>query len=147
MKRSKRMESLVRLARNEEKQAIARMNSAAAELRKKQATLTELEQYKLEYAQKMQLTLGQGIGMQALRRYHAFLDSIDQGISQQRQEVDKARQVYEQTRKEWLQYQSRTKALDSAVQHCKGEERAQDSKRQQKIMDEFSARIGRKPGR
>ncbi len=144
MKRSKRMESIVKLAANEEKQAVARMSQAAANLEKKQATLLELEHYKLEYSQKMQLTKGNSIGVQALRRYHAFLASIEQGIAQQQQEVQKAQQAYEQARQEWMRFRTRTKALDTAMQNCRREERTQETKGQQKIMDEFSARMGRR---
>ncbi|MCP5279584.1 MAG: flagellar export protein FliJ [Thiobacillus sp.] len=101
--------------------------------------LEEIQGYKQEYQQRMTGAGQQGLEIHRLREYYAFLLKVDQAISHQEGEVDKARANWAAAHEKWLEQRRQVKAYEVLAQRHHQEARRQEEKRDQRATDEAAA--------
>jgi flagellar FliJ protein len=102
--------------------------------------LKMLEQYRVEYAQKMREASTEGITRSALHNYHDFLARIDQAIAQQSLAVRNSEQSTAVGQNHWKEQNKRLKAIDTLSLRHDAKERWRDGKIEQKTQDEYATR-------
>ena len=101
--------------------------------------LEEIQGYKREYQERLAGTGRQGVEIHRLREYYAFLQKVDQAISHQAAEVDKARANWVAAHEKWVEQRRQVKAYEVLAQRHHQETRRQDEKRDQRATDESAA--------
>ncbi len=140
MKKSRRMQTLVKLARIEEEHAVLQRNEAQNAYSAHLGKLRELESFYKEYKQRMDTLGGAGMDMGRLNEYRGFVRQIDQALKIQRQLVAEARGVLERHDESWKAARVHHKALDNYQSRCRKEEDLESAKREQKESDERAMR-------
>lgn len=143
-RKSERLKSILNLAKNEESSAAKEMRLAMDWLEKLQKSLSDLSQYHNEYKASWQDSIGKNYSIDQLNQYRNFLAQIDNGIRQQKQQIEQAQHDFTEKKQLWLGRRARTKALSKVMENYHYKEKRQDQQREQKLQDEFAAR--RKPG-
>ena len=140
MNRSKRIQSIAKVAENEEKNAAKEMEKSIQLLQKHEAHLQELTKYREEYTESMNKSFSRGMDAVQLCQYRAFLTNLTQTIDRQVKVVSAATSELKKMRALWLGRYNRTKALEKAAKNYQLDELEQEKKKQQKIVDEISSR-------
>ncbi len=140
MTRSKRMETIVRMAGRAEEDAARALSQSLNGLGECQARLDELRGYRQEYMQQFQaegLTLG-AAEMQYYRRFTHRLDGI---IAQLEQQLAQHNQASDQHRKNWAAQHNKTHALGDIRDRYQREETRRDEHRMQLEIDERAQHV------
>lgn len=99
-----------------------------------------IEQYRDEYQARFVANAQSGIGRHAWENYRAFLNRLDDAVTQARGLVTTAEQRTAVGQQEWLHKRGRLKAFDTLAQRHQSDLVQADNKREQKGMDELAAR-------
>ncbi len=142
-RKSQRMETVVRLARHDERSAGQALARARQVLEAQLQRLQELEDYRRDYARRFSELGGGGIDMARLNEYRRFIARLDEAIRQQRQHLERCQEAVEHSRQAWQQARLRHQAVDDYRQRCVHEERCRDLQYEQKESDERAQRQGR----
>ncbi len=140
MKKSRRMQTLVKLARMEEEHAILQLGEAQRVFSEQMSKLQELESFHKEYRQRLEALGGSGTDIARLNEYRGFIHQIDQAMKIQRQRVAEAREVLDKQDLSWKEARVHHKALGNYQQRCREEEDLIQAKREQKESDERAMR-------
>lgn len=121
-------------------EALAKALKAVDEAKNKEVML---ENYKEEYLGNMKKSLGVGVTVDAYQNYQQFMVKLEQAISGQREAVKYA-EGHLQVQRQLLQ-ESQRKKLSYDVLLERADKRAlkAETKRDQKMMDEYASRITR----
>lgn len=139
MTRSKRMQPVVEVTQQREREAAKRLGEAQQRVQAAEQRLDELVRYRDEYAE--QFASGGSLTAARLRDYRIFLDRLNQAVDQQRALVARAQQEAEAQRQRWLDIRTRVQALDKVVERYRGEERSQHERRLQKESDQHTLNV------
>src|SRR5574343_445462 len=134
------LQPLLELMQTRTDEATRTLGQLIAAEQNARSRLGMLEQYRAEYAQKMQDAAASGITQLALRNYQDFLARIDEAIDQQRQAVKQSEHNTAAGQANWQAQNKRLKAIDTLYVRHDARERAFESKQEQKLLDEFSVR-------
>lgn len=104
------------------------------------ARLKMLEEYRAEYAQRMQEAATQGMTPMTLRNYQDFLARIDQAVTQQAAAVRLSEQQTAHGQENWKTQNKQLKAIDTLALRHENRERFREGKKEQKLLDEFTTR-------
>ncbi len=110
---------------------------------KEQESTTKLEllqNYRAEYEQRFRDALNDGIGVEALRNYSAFMARIDEAIDVQRKQVKLTQQHTAHGKEAWMHQRNRAKAFDTLHERHLASESRKLGKTEQSLLDEHSAR-------
>lgn len=133
MTRSKRMQSVVEVTANSERES-ARV---LAELQKRvlaaEQRYQELIRYRDDYTQ--QFASGGSLSVARLQDYRIFLGRLNQAVEQQQQLVERAQQDCAKQRQRWMAIHTRVQALGKVVTRYRDEERSDNERREQKDSD------------
>jgi len=144
MKRSKRMQPIVELADNREREAARQVGAARHELGEREQRLQELIDYRDEYAQRFDQAGAVGLDTATLLSYRQFLSQLHEAIEYQRKVVADGERLVEQRIEEWKQVRTRLEALGKVVERLHREEADAVERQEQKETDEFGQRSGRR---
>lgn len=136
MIRSKRMQPVVNVTANREREAAKRLGECQQRIQAAEQRLAELIKYREEYTQ--QFASGGSLNTARLQDYRAFLNRLNQAVDQQRHQVTQVSHECEGLRQRWLALHVRAQALDKVVERYRGEERSEQAKREQKDSDEHA---------
>lgn len=100
-----------------------------------------LVQYRNEYQALFLAAAEKGLDPQRWRNYRQFLDKIDEAIEQARTMAATARQRTAVGQKNWLDKRGKVKAFDTLAQRFRARIAYEESRTQQKLMDEHAARF------
>lgn len=139
MTRSKRMQPVVEVTQQREREAAKRLGEAQQRMQAAEQRLDELMRYRDEYTQ--QFASGGSLTAARLRDYRIFLDRLNQAVDQQHALVARAQQEAEAQRQRWLDIRTRVQALDKVVERYRGEERNQHERRLQKESDQHTLNV------
>lgn len=103
------------------------------------AQLESLSRYRLEYAQRLQTAMRDGIDPASMHNYQQFLASLDAALDRARQALADQRQRVQQTQKQWQQEQKRLSAYDTLASRRHAELQRQQDRREQRSSDELAA--------
>ncbi|MGA7800077.1 MAG: flagellar export protein FliJ [Gammaproteobacteria bacterium] len=145
MTRSKRMQPVVRVAEDRERQAARALGDAQRALAENEAKLTELIGYREQYSRDFSAAGGAGLDARRVHEYRVFLDRLGVAVSQQSAAVEKLRGDCERSRQRWLETRTRAQALDKVTERYQSVERKAEERREQHDMDERALRNRSKP--
>lgn len=134
MTRSKRMQPVVEVTVNREREAARRLGELRQRQQAAEQRLQELIQYREDYAR--QFAAGGSLSAARLQDYRVFLGRLNQAVEQQQALVERARQdcVAQQTR--WMELHTRVQALGKVVSRYRDSERSDRDRREQKEADQ-----------
>ena len=144
MKKSKRFQSVIKVAVARERQAATALGEAQAALQSQMARLEELLHYQEEYQLHFHRTGSLGMEARRILDYRAFLEKLKQAIRQQENMVDAAQQVVEERKQQWFHSRGKLKTYDNVMERFQTEEQRQEDQREQKETDERAQHAGRK---
>jgi flagellar FliJ protein len=134
------LQPLLEIMQDRADEATRRLGQLIAAEQNAKSRLLMLEQYRDEYAQKLRDAITQGITQLALRNYQDFLGRIDEAIMQQGLAVKNSEHQTASGQEHWKSQNKQLKAIDTLSQRHETRERLKESKREQKLQDEFSTR-------
>lgn len=102
--------------------------------------LEEIQGYKLEYQRRLTGAGEQGLQIHLLREYHAFLGKVEQAITHQSDEVDKAHANWQAAHEKWLTQRQQVKAYEVLARRHAHTEVVREEKRDQRVTDEAASR-------
>ena len=123
-----------------------RMDDAASELGKLISREQEgadklkmLKDYRAEYEARFMETAAQGIGVEALRNFNAFITRIDEAIEAQQQIVKRSQNATARGQQTWMHQRNRLKAFDTLHERHLAEQQRAELKQEQGLADEHAA--------
>lgn len=100
--------------------------------------LNMLLQYRSEYNDRFMLSARNGLDLNALRNYSAFLAKLDDIIRAQQAVVDQSRQATAKGQEKWASEHSRAKAFDTLTHRQHLQEMHKQNKQEQRMSDEHA---------
>lgn len=137
------LETVRSVAHQRAEDAARALNGHATRLRNAEEKLQQLEQYRDEYRAQRATAMVQGIQAGRLRDFNAFLSRLDEAITQQTAEAQRARAVWEQALRHWQDLDQRSQAMDTLLARHEMSELAREGKIEQKGQDEAATRLHR----
>ncbi len=98
-----------------------------------------LQNYRNEYEERFRDALGNGIGVEALRNYSAFISRIDDAIRIQREQVQHSQRRTQAGKQAWVDQRNKVKAFDTLQNRHDTAELRKTAKGEQRLLDEHSA--------
>jgi len=109
-------------------------------LAEQQNRLQQLLLFRGEYAVQFQSEGGSGISARRFQDYATFLNSLDQGIVQSRQQLERLQRDIQRTRQDWVRMRAKTKALEEVIERDRKIQAQREDKREQRDSDERNLR-------
>ncbi len=137
----RRLEPLVRHARQAEDQAARALARARVELAAIRERRSMLERYRCEYERAL-LDEGSRSGLSAghVKAYRAFLERLGEGIEAAGQELERAQGACREAERLWLERRSRRRALARVIERRLARVRSERVRRDQARLDEHASR-------
>lgn len=136
MTRSKRMDPVLRVAEQRERDAARALGQARQRFEQHRARLRELLEYREEYSRRFQQTGGGGMDMKQLHEYRAFLGRLNDAVAHQHKIIAKAEAEVQRRHGEWTGIRNRLRSLDTVRERFRREEHVQTERREQRELDE-----------
>ncbi|WP_110687274.1 flagellar export protein FliJ [Salinicola aestuarinus] len=138
------MEMLRDLAKRQSDKAVEDLGHLRRQHQDAEARLTQLEQYRDEYRQKLHDALSAGVSSSQWRDYQQFLASLDRAIEQQRRQLGEQQARVEGGMHRWQGEQRKFNAYD--MLHTRGlhERSHRQAKDEQRQSDEMAAQLRRR---
>ena len=121
-------------------EATRRLGQLIAAENDAKSRLEMLEQYRAEYAARLNQAITTGLTPLVLRNYQDFLGRIDEAIGQQRLMVQQSTSNTAAGKQQWQEQNKRLKAIGTLSVRHEARERIVDGKREQKVLDEHTTR-------
>jgi flagellar FliJ protein len=147
IKRSKRLEPVVKVAENREQQAARALGDAQSALAQAEQRLQELKTYREEYIERFHANGAQGMSAVQMGDYRLFLSKLARAIEQQAELVQQAAAVVEQQRQKWFNRRGKVKMLDNVVSRYQADEQRVLDRKEQLEQDERAQHLGKPPSR
>lgn len=131
------LDTLVDLARDARDQA---GQALAGERRSEQQVAGQLEslgRYRLEYAQRLQQAMREGIDPATMRNYQRFLDSLDDALARARQALAAQQQRVGHSQAQWQQEQRKLSSYDTLVSRRAMQQSLQEQRRDLRANDDL----------
>lgn len=138
MNSSQRLKPIKKLADNKEKVSAQALGHSVNHKHNQDEKLQQLTQYRAEYVASMTLKTQQGMSGDQLQQYHAFLNKLDDAISQQRTAVVTSEQSLHLSKEEWRTNNSRASAITRVIGNLENKEQLQKNKKEAVQLDEQS---------
>lgn len=138
MKRSARMEKLADINLGYENMAVAALATARANYQKQENQLEQLRIYREDYREQLSARMQGSTSANAIRDFQYFFESLDDAISRQTQEVEKAALELEKVERHWLNCRQEVKKFNQAANSLRSQESATQERRAQRETDELS---------
>ncbi|MGR4067910.1 flagellar export protein FliJ [Halomonas sp. LR3S48] len=139
MSASSQLAMLSDLARDARDQAGQLLAGERQSERQVASQLESLNRYRLEYAERLQQAMREGIDPASMHNYQQFLASLDMALQRARQALDAQQQRVQQSQQQWQQEQKRLSAYDTLVSRRDVERQRQEERREQRTSDEMAA--------
>jgi flagellar FliJ protein len=140
MKKSKRLEPVVKVAENREQQATRALGEAQKRLAAAEQRLRELKQYREEYHARFKANGAAGMGAMFLEDYQKFLHKLSLAIQQQVAVIAQAAAAVEEKKRLWHVSRSKTQMIESVVARYQAQEQRQADRKEQGEQDQRSQR-------
>jgi len=140
VRKSKRMEPVLRIAESREDQAAHAFAESRRQLGEHERQLVQLQGYRREYQMQIDNQAAAGITASRLVDTHRFLAQLDKAITQQQMVVEQATRLCNQKRQHWLMSRQKSQSLEKAKTRFETLERQHEDRREQKVLDELAQR-------
>lgn len=146
MKRSQRLQAIIDLYIRQEDDALRALGHSQQQLQVQQTQLAHLQNYRLEYLDKLVERQRMGMNVNQFLEFRAFADKLDKAIEGQQQAITRQEREVQRARMKWEECHQRTKSLQRLGELALAEERKIENKREQSEQDARAARVSRKSG-
>ena len=140
MRRSKRLQVVLDLAKRKEDEALKAMQASQGNLKQQQDKLQELVQYQQEYQQALRNAFSTGATAANCATYQHFLTQVGGAIEQQQLVVTLAEEQLNKVRLHWQSLYEKQKGMGGLIDRFRDEEDQALEKKEQKMIDELSQR-------
>jgi flagellar FliJ protein len=137
------LETLIDLAQRESDACAKRLGAALKAVEDGEQKLQMLLGYRDDYANKLDAAQMAGITPFAYQNFVAFLGKLEQAIDGQREVLKHARVKADMEKKGWQESERKRLSYRTLNERAALEALALESKRDQKMMDDFAARTAR----
>ena len=134
------LQAAVQVARSREDEAVKALAESQQRLAEQQNRVQQLLLFRGEYAIQFQSEGGGGISARRFQDYATFLNSLDHGIVQSRQQMERLQQEIQRRRQDWVQMRAKTKALEEVIERDRKVRARQEDRREQRDSDERNLR-------
>ena len=141
MKKSERLTPLLKLEKNREQEQVRALGEARSAVAVQAEKLQQLVDYRSEYESMVSQEGTQGITATRLQGYHQFLNRLSTAIMQQEEQLQLARQQESFSQNQWFQQRGAVKRMDNLIERNVQQERQEEDKREQKMLDEQTQQI------
>ncbi|WP_293761889.1 flagellar export protein FliJ [uncultured Aquitalea sp.] len=131
---------LIRLAEEKEEAAAERMRQAQGALVKAMGRQEQLDNFRGEYRQRLTSGGMRGMSIAQWQDFQKFLARLDEAVKTQDGEVEFAKQSFIMARQAWREEHKKLKAYQKLMERENERLQLQESRRQQKMTDEFATR-------
>ncbi len=131
------LDTLIELARGDRDQAGQALAGERQNERQVVGQLESLSQYRLEYAQRLQQAMQEGIDPASMRNYQQFLDSLDSALARAREALASQQQRVGQRQAQWQQEQRKLSSYDTLASRRQADQRRQEARQEQRLSDEM----------
>jgi flagellar FliJ protein len=128
------------LAQDAVEQATQQLGQVRKAQQAAEQQLSMLLNYQDEYRQKLNNQLSGGMESSNWQNYQQFIGTLEQAITQHRQQLTQWEQKVESAMKHWQDKQQRLNAFETLHTRAQSAELQVENKRDQKLMDEFAQR-------
>ncbi len=133
-----RLDSVIRIAADEEQKALAALVQCREERASQEQKLKNLQAYEEEYQEQMRAA-GTISPLQIQNRF-AFMQKLEFAIDGQRQQIESWAEQEEQLRRVWLEKRVRCRALNKASDNRRESFQRQQRHQEQKQADDLGNR-------
>ena len=137
---SKRFEPIRRVANNKERKAASALGESLKAREAAERQLAELRAYHAEYLERYRTTAANGASASQIRDYQVFLDKLEAAILEQERIAARAREHCDQSKEQWRDRYTRSKAMENVVDRLRDGERKAEDKKEQVAQDERNQR-------
>jgi len=145
MKRSHRLEPVVKVAENREQQAAQALGDSQLALTQAQQRQAELETYRKEYIDRFHTAGAAGMSAVQMADYRTFLANLDRAIAEQTVLVQQAANAVDQQREAWFARRGKVKMLGNVVSRYRADERRVADRKEQGDQDERAQQRRKNP--
>ncbi|GGY39607.1 hypothetical protein GCM10011297_11010 [Bacterioplanes sanyensis] len=138
--RAKRLQTVVRLAERDERQALANLGAAQQKLQQEQQQQQQLTDYAGDYQRQISGGDGGQISAAQLHTTVGFLQQIEQALKQQQQQIVLLQKQVDHEREVWQTAQAKLTALQQLIEKLELEYDQQQARLEQRQADEWSNR-------
>jgi flagellar FliJ protein len=135
------LQPLVHLAQQKNEAATRKFGQLNQQQQAAQAKLDTLLQYRKDYQTRFQEAEQNGMSQSDLRNFQAFIQRLDEAITQQRNATELARNSVQVGRSELQDTQRKMKSFDALEQRHLESEKKLAAKSEQRLQDEHTGRI------
>ncbi|UZE94959.1 flagellar export protein FliJ [Alkalimarinus alittae] len=140
MRRSKRLQVVLELAKRKEDEALKAMQSSQNNLNQQHQQLQELTRYQQEYQQALRDAFSTGATAANCATYQHFLSQVGSAIEQQQRVVTLAEEQFNKARLHWQSLYEKQKGMGGLIDRFRDEEDRALDKKEQQMIDELSQR-------
>ena len=134
---SSQLDTLIELARGDRDQAGQALAGERQNERQVVGQLESLSHYRLEYAQRLQQAMQEGIDPASMRNYQQFLDSLDSALARAREALASQQQRVGQRQAQWQQEQRKLSSYDTLASRRQADQRRHEARQEQRLSDEM----------
>lgn len=134
------LQAAVRVAQSREDEAAKALAESQQRLIEQQNRLGQLLLFRGEYANQLHSEGSSGISARRFQDYAAFLNNLDQGITQSQQQMERLQRELQRKRQDWVQTHAKTKALEEVMARDRQAESQRENRREQRDSDERNLR-------
>ncbi len=136
MKRSRRLDPVAKVARQQERNAARQLGNTRQQVESQQKQLDQLIAYRQQYVQGFNLAAKDGFSALQMQDYKLFLSRLDSAIMQQQQLVAASLDNCEQSQVEWQNRHNHSKLINKLVNNRRQHENRQQDNREQREQDD-----------
>ena len=138
------LDMLTDLARDARDQAGKLLAQERQTQQQTEAQLHSLNRYRVEYAERLQQAMRDGIDPATMYNYQQFLASLDAALSRARQALAAQQASVQQSQKNWQQEQRKLSSYDTLASRRLLEEHRRSERHEQKTNDDLvTSRLAR----
>ncbi|GHC26153.1 flagellar export protein FliJ [Aidingimonas halophila] len=138
------LDTLVDLAREARNSAAKALADERQTQQQAHAQIKTLENYRLEYARRLQSAMNSGIDPASMQNYQQFLHSLDAAIDRAHQTLAQQRQRVSKSQEQWQQKQRTLSSYDTLISRREAREQWIQHRREMRFNDEMSANMQRR---
>jgi flagellar FliJ protein len=144
MKRSQRLEPVIKVARDREQKAAQAVGESRRLLAENESKLAELIAYHQEYSKRYEDNGRDGMEINRLNEFRQFLARLNDAIDNQRALIKLKQSELDEKNDMWRQTRVKHKSIDNIATRHRTNELHQEDRRQQDESDDRSQHV-RKP--
>ncbi|BCA90315.1 MAG: flagellar export protein FliJ [Halomonas sp.] len=138
------LDMLTDLARDARDQAGKLLAQERQNQQQTEAQLQSLNRYRVEYAERLQHAMRDGIDPATMYNYQQFLASLDAALVRARQALTAQQKRVQQSQQHWQQEQRKLSSYDTLASRRLLEEHRRQARYEQKAADDFvTSRVAR----